>query len=185
METFIRISRVLSTAKKIKMLQEILYGKVLSVSAVAKSTGTDKGSVSRYFSELVNAGVIKKEKRRGALNEKSAMVKGLRIMLNLAKLDLKPFEKSVTGIGLYGSRAKGTDNSESDFDVWVRVSRPVKEEKVAEFEHGMSNKLGAAVKVLVLDEARLQRLKKEDQVFYCALAFGSIILWGEGLENEI
>ena len=180
METYIRISSVLSTTKKVRMLQEIIYGGNLTVSGVARGAGVDKGSVSRYFSELSVAGILKRKRRKVELNGKCTLVKGLKIILSLSKLDIRPFDKTITGIGLYGSRAKGTDDADSDFDIWVRTKRPLDEWKTAEFEYSLSKKLGAQAKILVLTSEKEERLRKEDPGFYYSMASGSIILWGEG-----
>lgn len=54
--------------------------------------------------------------------------------------------------------------------------------KVARISNEIRRVLGRNVQILVLTPERIERLKKEDPIFYYSLVFGSIILFGDGIE---
>ena len=84
-------------------------------------------------------------------------------------------------VGLYGSCAKGTNTESSDIDLWIKVEK-IDEKKIIELTSKLRKKL-KNVKVLILDDKKIEELKKNDPVFYHSLYFGSLMLYGE--EGEI
>lgn len=86
------------------------------------------------------------------------------------------------GCGIYGSCANGTNHEESDIDIWIKVDKHPGEAKVATVSNEIRKLLGRNVQILVLTPERIERLKKEDPIFYYSLVFGSIRLYGEGIE---
>jgi predicted nucleotidyltransferase len=96
-------------------------------------------------------------------------------MLKLDRIFRKyPF---VTADGLYGSCARGENNEESDVDLWIRI-KDVEETKAASLTAEIGKKIKNS-KVLLLSEKKIDKIKKEDTMFYHSLAFGSIILYGD------
>lgn len=177
------IEKLLSTRERVKIIKQIIYSeKEFGVNEIAKKLKLSKGLVSKYFEILAKEGVIKKRGNKFS-NLTNSKVKAIRIMLNVLKINTKVFRKYkfVRSAGLYGSCAKGTNTDTSDVDLWIKVDK-AKEEELAELaselRKGVEN-----VKILILDDKKLEMLKKKDPVFYYSLHFGSIVLYGE--EDEI
>ena len=62
-------------------------------------------------------------------------------------------------------------------DLWVRV-KDVGETKIASLTAEINRKIKNA-KILLLSGKRLEKIRKEDTMFYHSLVFGSIILYGD------
>jgi len=61
-------------------------------------------------------------------------------------------------------------------DLWVRV-KDVEETKIASLTSEINKKVKNA-KLLILSDKKIEKFRKEDRMFYHALSFGSIILYG-------
>ncbi len=178
------IHELFSTRERIKILKHILYlEKDFGVNEIAKKLKISKGLVSKYFEILFKKGILKKSGKKFAVRRDNLLVKGIKIMLNLEKIDAKVFKKYkfVKAVGLYGSCAKGTNTENSDVDLWIKVEN-AGEKSIVNLVSEIKKKLGNA-SVLVLDEKKIKLLKEKDSVFYYSLYFGSIIIYGE--ESEI
>ena len=112
------------------------------------------------------------------VNHSAPLVKGIKVLLNIESIDLLFLKKFnfVQGIGLYGSCAKGENTQDSDVDLWVLVSE-INEEKKAALAAEIRKRI-QNVKPLFLTKEKIKALKKEDELFYHALCFGSITLYG-------
>lgn len=175
------INQIFSTPERERILTEALYVEEVSVSEVARRLGLSKGLVSQYFGALAKEEIFNRIGKKFSVNQRSPKVIALKILINMKWLsEISSILKEMKGsIGLYGSWADGTNTKESDVDIWVKDK--LSEEKIAELKGKMSRKMGRNVEILLLDEDRLGRIKKEDPLFYHSLVFGSIILKGEGL----
>ena len=83
----------------------------------------------------------------------------------------------IEAAGLYGSCAKGENTDKSDVDLWIRV-KDVSDDKAASLTTTM-NKQIKNVKPLFLTTKKIEKMKKDDVLFYYSLSFGSIVLYGE------
>jgi predicted nucleotidyltransferase len=179
------LQQVFSTRERIRILEKIAAGRGINVNAISRESEVNKGLVSRYLQLLLRLGMVEKSGRSYRFVPGNRLSRAIKILLNVSSLDVGRFHKSVKGIGLYGSYAKGTNTEKSDIDIWIKVGGIPSEHKIAEMEHGLGKRLGKDVHILVLDRKKLARLKANDPVFYYSLAFGSFILWGEGIEDRI
>ncbi len=150
---------------------------------MAKLLKISPAYVSRTLKILTRFNIIKKNK----VDISNPYVRGLKIFFNIKKLvdknvirRLKKLE--AIGCGIYGSCANGTNHEESDIDIWIKVDKHPGEAKVATVSNEIRKLLGRNVQILVLTPERIERLKKEDPIFYYSLVFGSIRLYGEGIE---
>jgi len=176
-----KISVLMSTEERIKILGDILYLRSVKVSETARRLKLSKGLVSKYFDMLVREKIVKR-KRNGFFVEDNFKTRGLKIMINVLNVpQIFQKYKFVRAVGLYGSAVKGTNTTESDIDLWIKVDS-LKNVNVPKLNSELINKL-ENVKILFLDNSKIEELKKKDNVFYYSLYFGSIILYGE--ENEI
>lgn len=178
------IHELFSTRERIKILKHILYlEKDFGVNEIAKKLKISKGLVSKYFEILLKKGILKKHGKKFAVKTDNLLVKGIKIMLNLEKIDVKVFRKYkfVKAAGLYGSCAKGTNTESSDIDLWIKVEN-AGEKDIINLVSEIKKKLCNA-SILLLDEKKIKILKEKDPVFYYSIYFGSIIIYGE--ESEI
>lgn len=170
---------VLSTPQRLRLLEAVLFTtKRLSVNALAGALRLSKGLVSRYLDLLVREGLGRKVGGKFVLNDAAPLVKSLRIVLTVKQVKIAWFRRYpfVRAVGLYGSCAKGENTEESDLDLWIRVGR-TSEEALATLTADLRRRIRKG-NVLVLSEARLRKLKADDPLFYHALSFGSLLLYG-------
>ena len=177
------LSRIFSSRERIKILKNIIFREgEFGVNEIAKEVKLSKGLVSKYFDILVKEKILGKKKRKYYVKS-NVLVKSLKILLNLTKIDLKIFKKYkfVKAAGIYGSCVKGTNSESSDVDLWIKVSN-LNQKSIPKLTSELKKKV-ENIKILVLDDEKLERLKKEDPLFYYSLYFGSVLIFGE--ENEI
>lgn len=174
-----------STTQRIKILHFVIFrtGSV-SVNNIASQLRVSKGLVSKYFQILLKQKILKKEKGKLFVSE-TPIVKAVKILLNVKSIDIRIFSKYlfVTAAGLYGSCARGENDEESDVDVWIRV-KDVEETEAASLTAEIGKKVKNS-KILFLSNNRLEKIRKEDTMFYHSLAFGSIVLYGDKNEAQL
>jgi predicted nucleotidyltransferase len=176
------IPALLSTQERVKILRSVIFREEkLSVNQTAKALRMSNGMLSKYFNYLCKEGVMKKAGKDFRVQD-NVHTKALKILLNLDALDPKLFKKYefVKSVGLYGSMAHGTNTERSDVDLWIYVEK-VKEEDLAGLTSSLQKKLGN-VRPLYLTDERIAILKTDDVLFYHALTFGSIVVYGDGIE---
>jgi len=170
-----------STPERLKVLNWALFNPGQSgVRAISRRIGVSPSVVSKCLSFL------KKEK---ILNEKTKNPKAqaLKIYLNVEKIlgagidRLLKKEFDPLSAGLYGSWANGTNYSDSDIDIWVKVREKPTEEKELRVRKEIRKKLSAEPSILILAEKEIKELRKADYPFYCSLVH-SIALIGEGID---
>jgi predicted nucleotidyltransferase len=175
--------KLFSTKERVKIIRGVIYSEEgFGVNETASELNLSKGLVSKYFEILAREGLIKRRGNRFFVLDNSK-VKAVKIMLNVLNINPEIFKKYkfVKASGLYGSCTKGTNKDTSDVDLWVKVDK-VQDEELAGLILELRKKI-ENVKVLILDDKKLEVLRKEDPVFYHSLHFGSIILYGG--EDEI
>ena len=168
-----------STSQRIKILEAVIFRTdSVSVNNIASQLGLSKGLISKYFQILLKEQILKKEKSKLVVAA-STSVKAVKILLNVRRIDTRIFGKYpfVTAVGLYGSCARGENTEDSDVDLWVRV-KDVEESKIASLTSEINKKIKNA-KLLFLNDKKIEKLRKEDIMFYHSLSFGSIILYGD------
>lgn len=170
---------VFSTKERIKILESMIFKEnSLSVNDVAKQLKISKGLVSKYFDILAREGILKKTNGKSFVTD-SSFVKGIRILFNIKNVNPKIFKKYpfVKSAGIYGSCAKGENIEDSDVDLWIRV-KDTDENRLASLTSELNKKI-KNVKVLFLTNGKIEKLSKEDPLFYHSLVFGSLIVYGE------
>jgi len=168
-----------STSQRIKILEAVIFRTdSVSVNNIASQLGLSKGLISKYFQILLKEQILKKKKGKLVVAD-NASVKAVKILLNVRRIDTRIFGKYpfVTAVGLYGSCARGENTEDSDVDLWVRV-KDVDDTKIASLTSEINKKIKNA-KLLFLNDKKIEKLRKEDTMFYHSLSFGSIILYGD------
>jgi len=177
------IHKILSTKERVRMLKSILYKtNLLGVSEVARDAGLSKGLVSKFFDILNKENILKKTNSKFLVQDNMNTM-AVKMLLNFDAFDVNIFEKFkfVKGAGLYGSFVKGKNTEGSDIDLWLLVDNP-QEEALAKLTDELKKKNGN-IKPLYLTREKIKTLRREDAVFYYSLVFGSINVYGEGIET--
>jgi predicted nucleotidyltransferase len=167
-----------STGQRIKILHAVIFRtESVSVNNIASQLRLSKGLVSKYFQILLRQKILKKEKGKLVISD-YPLVKAIKILLNVKNIDVRIFSRYpfVIAAGLYGSCARGENTEDSDVDLWIRI-KDIEETEAASLTAEISKKIKNA-RVLFLSDKKLERIRKEDTMFYHSLAFGSIILYG-------
>lgn len=170
---------IFSTKERIKILKAVIFSEQpISVNVVAARLKISKGLVSKYLDVLLNEGIAKKSNGKYLIVD-SSITKGSKILLNIADIDAGIFKKFefVEAVGLYGSCAKGENTDDSDVDLWIKI-KDVSDEKAASLTAVINKKI-KNVKPLFLTTKKIEKMKKDDELFYHSLSFGSIVLYGE------
>jgi len=176
------IEKLFSTKERIEILSRVIYSADhLSVNRTAKDVKLSKSLVSKYFYSLTKEGVLKRSNGK-FLVQNNIKTRAIRILLNLNIFDTDFFKKYkfVKSVGIYGSFVKGTNTEDSDIDLWIFIDR-TKEESLAKLTSELKKTFGN-VKPLYLTKEKIELLKKEDMTFYYSILFGSITLYGDGIE---
>lgn len=173
------MEKIFSTKERLKILEAIIFKEgSLSVNEIASKLRLSKGLVSKYFDILTKEGILTRKNGK-FFAKQSSFAKGIKILLNIKQVSLKIFKKYpfIQSVGLYGSCAKGENREDSDVDLWIRI-RKTSDEKLAALTSEINNKI-RNVKVLFLTKEKIEQIKKNDPLFYHALAFGSISVYGD------
>jgi predicted nucleotidyltransferase len=123
---------------------------------------------------------MKKAKNKHTVTD-NLNVRLLKILFNLKRFSKFNFKRLpfVTGVGMYGSCAKGENTEDSDIDIWIRISSR-DEEKLATLT-ALLKKTSEKISLLYLTDEKLSVLKKEDPHFYNSLVHGTLIIHGENI----
>ena len=119
----------------------------------------------------------KKEKNKKIIyiNNGNVLIKSVRSLINLEKLlKTKSFNKlnKIGPVGVYGSFANGTNDKNSDLDLWVYTNK-----KLISFQNILRNleqELDTKVNLLTLNKNKINELRKGDYEFYIRLKLTSI-----------
>jgi len=174
--------RTLTSSKKRKKLMQLILEnpeKVPGVREVAKEAKVSPASASVFMSSLEKDGFIKK----GKLDLGNPEVRALKILFNVERAApvgelLRKRIPGIEGIGIFGSWANGTNQKDSDVDVWVKLKKEPKVLAAAEARKELEKKLGVGVDLVFLDEKRLKGHMEKNPPFYFSLYY-SLVLWGE------
>lgn len=173
------MENIFSTRERIRILDTVIYKRdSISVNSIANQLKLSKGLVSKYFDILVKEGIAKKTNGKFVINN-SSFTKAIRMLFNINTINTKCFKKYpfIKSAGLYGSCAKGENTEDSDVDLWIKIEE-TSEERQATLTSEL-NKAIKNVKILLLTDKKIEKLKKEDTLFYHSLVFSSIIIYGD------
>lgn len=112
-------------------------------------------------------------------------VRAMKIAFNIEKASkiIKNIVSSlnVSGIGVYGSWAKGTNNENSDIDLWINVKENLEAVKLAKLRREIREKINVEPSFLILTKEKIEKLKKDNPVLYFSLIY-SFLLWGAQID---
>ena len=176
------LTELFKTKERVRIISYIMYQKIFTVNQVSIETGVTKGLVSRYLKYVHGVGLLTKSKQSYQLKD-CANTRAIKLLLNLNKINIESLDTDwITGIGIFGSWAQGTNTFESDLDIWIKVDAYPSEYQMARFQRDISTIVGTEVNMLVLTPEKMKSIKMADQPFYNSLLRTSIMLKGGSIE---
>jgi predicted nucleotidyltransferase len=175
------LERLLSTVERIRILKEVIYKEgEIRVNTISRKLRLSKGLVSKFLHILVKERLMKRS-NKGFIVRKGPRVTIIRILFNLDGLEPSIFKKFkfVRGAGVYGSYVKGTNTEGSDMDIYILVDKAGPAE-LASLTQRLREKYGN-ISPIYLTKEKVERIKKDDRVFYHSLVFGSFHLYGDDI----
>ena len=128
------------------------------MAQVTKATGVTKGLVSRYLNTLHKWGLITRHERIYLYSD-STRTMAIKILLNLNKLnEEKLIYKWMTGFGLFGSWAKGTNTHESDIDIWIKTKVYPSELELSKLQKKIIKISESEVNLVILTPKKIKEL---------------------------
>lgn len=153
---------------------------------IAKELSLAVGSVHAILKQFENLGLVQ-AKRLGksvlySVKKENPLIKSFRVFDNLLDIQelieqLKPHSRKII---LFGSCARGEDNSESDIDLFVLADETEKDtvmRKVSEYSSERE------IKPVIFDAIEFIEMEKNDAVFYKEIMKG-IELWEVSNEHN-
>lgn len=179
MQTF----RLITTEKKIRLLEGILYGPEgrIRLRQLATRLGVNAGYASTFMKKMASAGFI----RKGQLNVGDPRIRALRMVLNIDRLagcwpGLK--KHGVLGFGVFGSWARGSNGWGSDLDVWINVRKEPTAQEASLLRAILRKEAGASeVSLIVLTPEKTSEIKNKDPLFYSTL-LNSFLIGGGAVD---
>jgi predicted nucleotidyltransferase len=137
--------------------------------------------VSSFVKRLEKNGMV----RNNALDISEMRVRAWSILFNMEILSPVISElarlSEARGMGLYGSFAKGTNNADSDIDIWLLVDTMPSSLTAAKVRDLITRKTGFNSSPLFITKEKAQEMRSADPSFYYSLA-NSFHLWGDGFD---
>jgi predicted nucleotidyltransferase len=158
-------------------------GVALYVREISSLAGVSAGGASEVLADLAALNLVARQ-QRGKLTLYTAdvaapLIRYFKILLNLADLQLllDKLKLIAREVILFGSRAEGTDTTESDIDLFVIAA-----DKTAIYETVQQSTLAEKTRPVVITPIESVELKQQDPLFYEQVMRG-ILLW-KGLSQD-
>lgn len=171
--------KALFSTPKLKVLDFLLQNPDLELNdteITARVKGVRRSAVNMSLRDLARMGLIERTARGNMVMNRlieSPFIHTLKIASNLLRVQglvdqLKPQSSRII---LFGSRAIGDSNSESDSDLFV-----VSDEAASVMNIARKFKFEGKLQIIVKSNAEWLSLPKDDSVFYATIKKG-ILLW--------
>lgn len=168
----------LLTRKNIEVLK-LIDKEQLHIRDIADKLGISPGTVHKLIKLLKKEKLVAEEKIKNRvvikLNKDSPIVKQLKVLINFNEIINAPAYKKLKRYGktgIYGSFARGTNDSQSDLDLWIKTEK--KEEELRPLIRELEKQLKVKVNPLILTKSKIESLKKNDPEFYLRLKLTSV-----------
>jgi len=173
----------LITNKNIEIIN-IISKKELCIREISEKLNCSPGTVHKAVKLFKKNNLIIKKKEKNKIiifpNRESVIYQKIKSLININLLiNSKNYKllKKNGPIGVYGSFAKGTDDKYSDIDLWIYSKKSLI--KIREIVTKLEHELNEKISMIIINDNKLEKMKKEDLEFYNQLKFTSI-----KLENE-
>ena len=165
----------------LKLLEELGKNEGAHIRMLAKLTESSTSLVHRNLKKLVGLRlVIEKSsdnKKIFFLNRENVFLRKIISLINISELffmkELKDLKKLGT-VGVYGSFASGESDKLSDIDIWIYSKKNINELKARGLAIDIQKKIGRRASILILNDKKIERLRKNDAEFFYRLKLTSI-----------
>ena len=154
----------------------------INMNQLARKLKISVGQVHKYISILRREGIVK-----GDSLQDTPTVRSLRILYNLQKINkkkivqlLKRHFPDISGIGIYGSWAKGTNIENADLDIWIKIEKSPLDINIAKTRKEIEIVIGVPVDLTMATPESMKHFREKSDSFYFSL-YNGIKLWGEEL----
>ncbi len=178
------VSQLFSTKEREKILDYLLEhpSEQINMNKLARKLNLSPGQIHKYISMLRKSHLVERDKLK-----ETPFTRAFRLVNNLKRIEkskivslLRTTSPGITGMGMYGSWASGSNLESADLDIWLKVKNEAADEDIAKVRKELEKKLGAPVDIIVATPERLEHLHEKSDSFYFSL-YNGILLWGEGL----
>ncbi len=173
----------LITKKNLNII-DLISKKSLCIREIAEKLKCAPSTVHKATVLFKKNNLIKEKKEKNKIiilpNNNSVLFKKIKSLLNISSIiKAKSYKslKKIGSVGVYGSFAKGTDDLNSDVDLWVYTQRSLI--NIRSIITNLEKDIDRRINVIIINEKKLKKIKKEDPEFYTQLKFTST-----KLENE-
>ena len=168
----------LFTKNNIRILKLIAKER-LHVRDIAEKLDISPATVHNFAKKLKEEGLLKEEKDKNRiilrLNNNHPLIKQARTILNYQDfIKTKTYKKlkKIGEMGIYGSYAEGTDDAQSDLDLWMKTDK--KELELRPLIRELEEELRTKVSLLVLTKEKIKSIEKNDSEFFMRLKLTSV-----------
>lgn len=168
----VQINELLGNKSIFAILNFFLENPSIQISQITllRKLKISKGTAINSLRKLVKSELILLGKREVSneysLNKSHTLNKQLKILINLSKIiSIKEIiDKDQAKIYLYGSRARGEDTEESDFDL-IALGKIKKEDIIRQIKK-LSDQLGAKINIEIFSKVDWAKMANKDPAFY-------------------
>jgi predicted nucleotidyltransferase len=168
----------LLTKNNIKIIK-LIDREQLHIRDIADRLHISPGSVHKLIKLMKTNSLISEIKQKNriviSLNKDNSIVKQIKSVINFNDIINSPAYKKLKRlgkIGIYGSFVDGTNDKESDLDIWLQTEK--KEMDLRPVIRELEKQLNVKVNPLILTRSKISSLKKNDPEFYTRLKLTSI-----------
>ena len=156
---------------------------IARVVEIARVLHLNKGNASLTLGMLEREGLVKNRQ----VDLKNPITRALKILITTQKFSevkvLKILKEVALSAGIYGSSARGTDTEDSDIDIWIKPRLKISSMKSLKLSKELEDVIGKRIQIVILDEDKVNSIKRASSNFYYSLVFGSIIIFGDDIES--
>ncbi len=178
------MATLFSTPERERILEYFLYQpkEKMTMRQIARELSLSPALIHKYVTLLRKFGLLK-----GMEMQNTPLVCSLRLTQNILRFRragiagiLKKKIPGIKGVGFFGSWAKGTNDMDSDLDIWIKVEEEPELLLVAETRKDLEKKMKVDIDMVVIDEKKIIAHREKNPPFYFSL-YNSIVLWGVGI----
>ncbi len=170
------------TKKTLKIL-ELLFTQQTHIREIADKIDSSPGFVHTKIQLLKKHNLVKETKIKNRkviqINHNNLTLIKIKSLINIAKLtSSKNYRKlgRIGKIGVYGSFAEGTDDANSDIDLWLFTNK--NSLQFASDIRSLEKEIGKKINLLILNNNKIKEFKKHDYEFYIRLKLTSVTNYG-------
>lgn len=165
----------------VRILKLIAEHDGLHIREIAEKAGANPATAHSAIKLFKELGFVSerriKNKKAVFINRKNIILRKIRSLLNVYEILNNKFFRMLEEygtVGIYGSFVRGEDVAESDIDLWIYSGRKLNLMKLKSITRELERNFGKEVKLLVLDDEKIGKIKNGDPEFYFRLKLTSV-----------